>query len=80
MTGSQKLSVLTQPALLPTTQAMQTRRWQPGSAKSADHQASLWESWPKPRKQSEDPGLDQQDLCPVMGMVVFELPTSTAVM
>lgn len=77
--GSHELSVVAQPALLPTTQAMQTRRWQPGSAKSADHQAGLWESWPKPRNWSQDPGLDQQDLCPVMGMVVVEIP-STAVM
>lgn len=65
--------MVAQPALLPATQAMQTRKWQPGSAKSADHQASLWESGssgPKPRNWSQDPGLVKQDLCPVMGMVV----------
>lgn len=75
--------MVTQPALFPTAQAMQTRRWQPESAKSADHQGNLWElgsSGPKPRNWSQDPGLDQQDLCPVIGMAEVELPTSTVVM
>lgn len=68
------------PAPSPDTQATQTRRWQPGSAKSADHQASLWKgsrSGATLGSQSVDPGSDQQDLWAAMGMVVAQLPAVT---